>query len=95
MKRYLAHLVYGWVECGSPITGWFITLLNDKLIPLVFICKCTIVDMDFDGRYVCYIYVPIMLVRCTFYGSNYVWLSTCFYQYLNGYFIYDLISDKA
>ena len=46
LKRYLAHPVYGWVECGSLISGWFIAFINEKFIPLIFMCKGTDVFMD-------------------------------------------------
>ena len=49
MNMDLTHTFYGQVERCSPITGWFIALINDKLIPLVFICKFISVYMDFDG----------------------------------------------
>ena len=35
MKRELAQPIYGWVERGSPITIWFIALINEKFIPLI------------------------------------------------------------
>ena len=49
LKRNLAQPIYGWVECGSPITGWFIVFINEKFITLIFMCKCTNIYMDFDG----------------------------------------------
>jgi len=35
-----------------------------------------------------------MLIIGSFYGSSYVWPSAFFHLHLNGYCIYDLISDK-
>jgi len=49
LKRYLAQPIYGRVEHRSPISGRFIALINEKFIPLIFMCKCTGVYMDFDG----------------------------------------------
>ena len=53
-------------EHGSPITGWFIASINKKFIPLIFMCKCTDIYMDFDGWYFYCIHVPIMFFICTF-----------------------------
>ena len=39
LKRDLAKLIYGEMECGNPITGWLITCVNEKFIPLIFMCK--------------------------------------------------------
>ena len=49
MMKHLSHPIYGRVEHGSPISGRFIALINEKFIPLIFMCKCTCVYMDFDG----------------------------------------------
>ena len=49
LKRDLSQPIYDRVECGSPITGWFIASINEKIIPLIFMCKFTDVYMDFDG----------------------------------------------
>lgn len=49
LKRDLAQPFYGHMERGSPISGWFIALINEKFFPLIFMCKCTGVYMDFDG----------------------------------------------
>jgi len=49
LRRDLAQPIYGLVERGSPITDWLITFINEKFIPLIFMCKCTDVYMDFDG----------------------------------------------
>ena len=84
LKRDFAQPIYGRVEHGSPISGWFIAFINEKFIPLIFMCKCIDLYVNFDGLYVYGIYVPIMLIICTFYESSYVWLSTCFYLYMNG-----------
>ena len=35
LKRDLAQQIYGQVECGSPIFGWFIAFINEKFIPLI------------------------------------------------------------
>ena len=40
LKRDLAQPIYGQVERGSPFTGWFIAFINEKFIPLIFMCKC-------------------------------------------------------
>ena len=47
MKRSLAQPIYGQVECGSPISGWFIEFINEKFIPLIFMYKCTNVYLDY------------------------------------------------
>jgi len=47
LKIDLDQLVCGHVECDSPITGWFISFFNEKFIPLIFMCKCTDMYMDF------------------------------------------------
>ena len=49
MKRDLAQPFYGQVECGSPISGWFIAFINEKFIPLISMCKCIDVYVDFVG----------------------------------------------
>ena len=49
LKRDLAHLIYHQVECGSPISSWFIAFINEKFIPLISMCKCVDVYVDFDG----------------------------------------------
>lgn len=49
MKRDLAKPICGQLECGSPIIGWFIALINEKFIPLIFVCKFIGVYMDFYG----------------------------------------------
>jgi len=49
MKRDLAKPIYGRVERGSPVSSWFIALINEKFIPLIFMCKCIDIYMDFDG----------------------------------------------
>jgi len=36
MKRDLAQSFYGKVEHGSIISSWFIALINEKFIPLIF-----------------------------------------------------------
>ena len=46
MKRGLAQRIYGQVEHGSPISSWFIAFINEKVIPLIFMCKGTNVFMD-------------------------------------------------
>ena len=47
LKRDLAQLFYGRVEHTSPISDWFISFNNEKFIPLIFMCKCTDVYVDF------------------------------------------------
>jgi len=49
LKRDLAQPIYGRVEHGSPISNWFIAFINEKFIPLIFMCKCIDVYVDFDG----------------------------------------------
>ena len=49
LKRDLAQPNYGRLEHASPITGWFIAFINEKFIPLISMCKCTDICMDFDG----------------------------------------------
>ena len=49
LKRDLTQPFYGRVECGSPISSWLIALITEKFIPLISICKCIDVYMDFDG----------------------------------------------
>ena len=84
LKSDLAQPIYGQVERGSPISGWFIAFINEKPIPLIFMCKCIDVYVDFDGLCVYGNFVPTMLVICIFYDNNYIWLSICFYLYMNG-----------
>ena len=46
LKRDLAQPFYDWVEHGSPSYGWFIAFVNDKSIPLIFMCKGIDLFMD-------------------------------------------------
>lgn len=46
LKRDLAEPIYGRVEHGSPISSWFIAFINEKSVPLIFMCKDTDVFMD-------------------------------------------------
>ena len=39
LKRDLALPIYGRVECGSPITGWLIAFINEKIHSLDFHVK--------------------------------------------------------
>ena len=80
LKRDLAQPIYGQVEYGSPISGWFIAFINEKYIPLIFMCKGTDVFMDFmvDMFFVfmfllCWLYVYFMTIAM--YGSQHVY--TC------------------
>lgn len=41
LKRDLAQPFYGRVEHGSPISSWFNAFINEKFIPLIFMCKYT------------------------------------------------------
>ena len=66
LKRDLAQPFYGRVERGSPISVWFITSINETFIPLVFMCKCTNVYVDFMVD----IFTVILLLLC--------WLYVCF-----------------
>ena len=74
-KRYLAQPIYGWVERGSPISSWFIAFINENFIPLIFMCKCTDVYVDFMAdmfmiflSLLCWLYVCSMTK--TMYGSQ-------------------------
>ena len=49
LKRDLAQPFYGQVERGSPISNSFIAFINEKFIPLIFMCKCIDVYVGFDG----------------------------------------------
>jgi len=49
VKRDLAHLFYGRVERGSPISSWFSAFINEKFIPLISMDKCIDLYVDFDG----------------------------------------------
>ena len=84
MKRDLAQPFYDQVERGSPIFGWFIAFINEKSIPLIFMCKGTNVFMDLMADMFIVFLFLFMFVICTFYDNNYVWISTCFYLYVNG-----------
>lgn len=75
LKRDLAQLIYGQVECGSPISIWFIAF-----IPLVYMCKSIDLYVDFMVD----IIMVFMLLLCwlydffmttTMYGSQHVF--TC------------------
>ncbi len=75
MERELAQPFYGRVECGSPISSWLIAFINKKLIPLIFMCKCTNVYMDFIVDMfmififlLCWLYV--CLIIAAMYGSQ-------------------------
>ena len=46
LNRYLAQPFHDRVEHGSPIFGLFITFINKKSIPFIFLCKGTDVFMD-------------------------------------------------
>ena len=37
LKRDLAQPFYGQVECGSPISSWFISFINNKSVRLIFV----------------------------------------------------------
>ena len=78
MNRDLAQPFYGRVECGSPISGWFIAFINEKFIPLISMCKCIDVYVDLDESFVsllllCCLYV--YFITTTMYGSRHVF--TC------------------
>jgi len=49
LKRDLSQPIYGWVEHDSLISNWFVAFINDKFIPLISMCKCIFVYVDFDG----------------------------------------------
>ena len=46
LKRDLAQPFHGQVECRSPIASWFITFINEKSIPFIFMFKGTDVFID-------------------------------------------------
>jgi len=80
LKRDFRHQFYGRVEHGSPISSWFLSFINDKFIPFIFMCKCTDVYVDFMGNMLmillsllCWLYVCFMTT--TMYGSRHVF--TC------------------
>jgi len=60
LKRDLAQPIYGRVEHGSPIFGWFIAFINETFIPLIFMCKCTDVYVDFTAT----IFMVFLLLLC-------------------------------
>jgi len=60
LKRDLAQSFYGRVEHGSPISSWFITFVNEKSIPLIFMCKGTDVFMDLMVD----MFIVFMLLLC-------------------------------
>jgi len=49
LKRDLTQPFYGYVERGSPISGWLISLSNEKFIPLIPMCKCTYIYIYIYG----------------------------------------------
>jgi len=80
LKRYFSQPFYGPVEGDSPIFNWFISFINEKFIPLIFMCKCSDVYVDFMAdmlmifmSLLCWLYVCFM--RTTMYGSQHVF--TC------------------
>ena len=80
LKRDLAQPLYSWVERGSPIYGWFIAFINEKSIPLIFMCKGTDVFMDLMADMfivflflLCWLYAHFM--KIAMYGSQHVF--TC------------------
>ena len=67
MNRDLTQPFYSLVEHGSPISGWFIAFINEKSIPLIFMCKGTDVFMDLTANMfilflflLCWLYVHFM-----------------------------------
>ena len=46
LNREMVQPIYGRVERGSPISDWFISFINEKSIPLIFMCKSTDVFED-------------------------------------------------
>ena len=80
MKRYLVQPFYGPMERGSPISGWFIAFINEKSIPLIFMCKGSDVFMDLMADMfiiflflLCWLYANLMTI--VMYGSQHVF--TC------------------
>jgi len=80
LKRHLAQPVYCRVQCGSPISGLFIAFVNEKFIPLIFMCKCTNIYVDFVAdmlmiflSLLCWLY--ICFITTTTYDSRHVF--TC------------------
>jgi len=65
LKRDLAQRIYGQVEYGSPISGWFIFFIKEEFIPLVSCVNvliymwilCLIYLWYFCCYYVGYMYV--------------------------------------
>lgn len=49
LNRYLDQPFHGRVERGSPISILFIAFIKEKLILLIFMCKCIDVYVDLDG----------------------------------------------
>ena len=64
MKRELAQPFYSQVECGSPISGWFLTFINEKYFPLISMCKGTDVFMDLKGV----MFIVFMFLLCWLYA---------------------------
>ena len=62
LKRDLAPPIYGQVECGSPISSWFITFINEKYIHLIFMCKGNDVFMDLMAD----MFIVFMFLLCFF-----------------------------
>ena len=65
MKRDLAQPLYDWVERGSPISSWFIAFINEKSIPLIFMCKGADVFMDFMAN----MFIVFMFLLCWLYAQ--------------------------
>jgi len=66
VKRNLAQPIYGRVEHVSPIFGWFIAFINENFFPLIFMCKCTNVYLDFMAD----MFMIFLFLLC--------WLYVCF-----------------
>jgi len=66
LKRDLDQPIYVWVERCSPISGWFITFINEKFIPSIFMGK-------FIG-----VYVDLMVDMFMIFLSLLCWLYVCF-----------------
>jgi len=64
LKRDLAQPFYGQVEYHSPISGCFIAFINEKSIPLIFMCKFTDVFMDLMAN----MYIVFMFLLCWLYA---------------------------
>ena len=77
ISMYLCFYLIGWREVWliQSVVGWNVVvpspvgslhLSMKKSIPLIFMCKCTDVYLDFDGWHVYCISILIMFFMCKF-----------------------------